>query len=333
MLRRGTLAAYAVSFVAVAALAVAPALADILIWQGAPGGDWNVASNWYNQDTSATATQPPGSFDAAFVNAGGQANLSSSGAAVYLSIGTAPGNPGRLLGYGDLAVETLVSSGEVVAYGGGQQQTLDLGSAYLVENPVDNAPGETNGWYAFQGGRLELPTLPGSGGTWWWGEDPAESGGDDVPDMINSMRIYLPADLRLTVSLLAEDRQEVPAGTTGTLAIWNIDADTGQGPWQGQADLQVRYDDYTIFGNSLDETNLRFYRFTGGAWVDVTGVLDLATQTIGTEEFTSSGLYAIGFDVHADQTTEPAVPEPASLALLMAGMGGLGGYLRRRAGR
>jgi len=357
MLLKGTLAAYAVSFVAVAGLAVAPALADTLFWQGAPGGDWDTASNWYNWDTSATATHVPTSDDSVYVDnhlsTAGMVNISGPGNALSLRVGElGTGVPsGILTGYGELTVaDTLLNNGEIVAYGWGQQRTLDLNSAPLVnsvplvENTVENLPGQTRGWYAFQGGRLELPTLTQGSGRWWWGENP----GDDSPDLINSI-LLSPSGSQLTpifdIALLANDRNELPAGTTGTIVgLWELQVGTdGQGgEWDGLLDLIIRYDDYSVdvalYNNpDLFPEDLRLYHFADNQWTDITD-LDSFGEIFG--QIGANGLdagafsyLAVGFDIRLEGTTDPTIPEPASLALLMAGMGGLGAYLRRRASR
>ena len=341
MMRRGILAAFGLSLVVVTLLSPLPAGADILVYDG--GADWSTPGTWFNESLPGQATQAPTVDDLVYVDNRrgnpGIVNISGPGAAMSLRVGElGTGVPsGILTGYGELTVaDTLLNNGEVVAYGSGQPRTLDIGSASFVENTADNIPGETRGWTAFQGGRLELPTLSGTTGRWWWGEDPAD--GDQTPDLINSLRIdaygseLAPA---FHISLLANDRDELPAGTTGTIVgLWDLQAGLAgqQGAWGGEVDLLVRYDDNTLFnlGEIDREEDLRLYHFSDGQWMDVTDSLNVQTKIIGASGIDSFSLFAVGLDIASDGALDPTIPEPASLGLLLAGAAGLGGYLRRR---
>lgn len=243
------------------------------------------------------------------------------------------GATGNLVGYGRLNFSTLVNNGSIVAHGEGQQRTLDLRSATQVLNTVDNdtAAGEPNGWYAFQGGKLMLRTIAGQGNSWFWGEDRNDQ--DGIPDLVNSVRLDVTSSVNpiFDIALLANDRQDLPPGTTGTiLGLWDIQVSTdGQGPWVGLADLTFRYDDYAIFTNpDLVEGDLRLYHYTGGQWVDVPGVLDLQKKLIHATGISSFSPFAVGFDIHI-QGSGADVPEPATMVLLAAGLAGLGAKLRR----
>lgn len=341
MMRRETLAAFGLSLVALLWLLPLPAAADLLVWNSAGIGDWGSAASWFNESLGGPATQPPGPSDMAILDTRrgtfGVASLAGPAAALTLSVGDI--GSGQLSGYGDFSVQTVINNGEIVAFGSGQQRTLNMGAAGAIENTADNIPGDVRGWTAFQGGRLELPTLSGTTGRWWWGEDPADA--DQRPDLINSMRIdaygseFSPT---FHISLLANDRAELPPGTTGTIVgLWDLQAGLGQGAWGGVVDLLVRYDDNTIFNLGLSdrEEDLRLYQFINGQWNELDALPDTNTKLIGVLETPPGGssLLAVGFDIASEGTLDPTIPEPASLGLLMASAAGLAAYLRKRRSR
>ena len=144
----------------------------------------------------------------------GTGRISETGAGKPVSMAIRQGSlgTGRLQGYGTVNLHgTLDENGQVIADGYGQEEDLNLSSFAGITNTIDNAPGESNGWFARHGGKLELPamnvTAPVSVNP--WGEDPS----DTQLDLINSVRFRFSGVTNpgaYHVDLLAPDRPDVP---------------------------------------------------------------------------------------------------------------------------
>jgi hypothetical protein len=117
---------------------------------------------------------------------------------------------GLVQGWGTLGTGgTLINNGRIVADGNGQIRTLNLTDFARVENTIDNPPDGTNGWYAQNGGSLQLPPVQIHSGAYTWGESPT----DPTLDLVNSLRITV-------------HNQPQPAAVSITLQSINTDAET-----------------------------------------------------------------------------------------------------------
>jgi len=209
----------------------------------------------------------------------------------------------------------LTNNGQVIADGYGTDRTLDMTGFASVNNAIDNANGA--GWYAQDHGKLTLPTITGmtGGGSYNWGE----AAGDTTLDLVNSVNLQLGAGVvggDVTISLLATDHGEVQGDVPDSpLGYFEIDGsafDFGT----GNVVLTFRYDDAKM--GELTPEELAIYHYTGGSWVDVTDSVDGLNHT----------LTSVGVDSFSPFAVAAAVPEPATMALLM--LGGLGLLRKRR---
>ena len=213
-------------------------------------------------------------------------------------------------------IESLDANGQVIADGSGHNRTLDFSSVHVITNSIDNPSTGANGWYAQNGGRLDLPTQ-GPATVMTWGEDPADS----TLDLVNSVRltfknIAVPDDLKL--SLLSPDRNDVPLLPGHQfLAVWAVDG--GLDTLHDVA-LVIRYDKQKALAMG-GESSLRLWRYDG-SWQPITDLhIDSVSNLISGDA--SSASY---FAVAADTPTMAAVPlspnvvvpEPATLLTLGA---------------
>lgn len=101
----------------------------------------------------------------------------------------------------------------------------------------------------------------------------------------------------------------------GSLPLWEIEYD---GSFAGQLTLTFGFDP-TLLPDGLDASRLRIYHWTDGAWADLGGRFDLGNGTI-TVTTDSLSPFALGV---------AAVPEPATVLLMLGGLVLLGGRVRR----
>lgn len=247
-----------------------------------------------------------------------------------------PGDAATFRGWGNVGLTgMLFNNGRVIADGYGQDRTLDLSSFALVTSaaglegfPLLQGDGTQAGWYAQNHGRLLLPTHT-EGNAVLWGTAPVEGEEQGVP--VNSLAILF-GNMQdappLSIALLAADHGDVPAGTTGSiLGIWDIQLGAPL-PDGAFADLVFRYDDLladqfvALLG--LDELDIQVYHFDGLNWQPLSTGVDTDEHLAFVGGITSFSPFAVGWNV----TSQPAaIPEPASVVLLL---GGLAALARRR---
>ncbi len=219
------------------------------------------------------------------------------------------GGTGTFQGRGTVDLSgTLQNNGRVIADGG----TLNMSSFGSVTNTMDNTM--TNGWFAMDGGKLELPSVPVSGdGSYNWGEDPS----DTQIDLVNSARVTfagVSGSGDLDIDLLDPANAAAPNTTTfeEVVGLWEV-ANTGFA--FGSADLTFRYDD----ASTANESKLQLFQHEGGSWVEVPSTLDMVNNLISATGLTSFSAFVVG-----------AIPEPSTVALALLGLLTLGLYGRRR---
>ena len=175
------------------------------------------------------------------------------------------------------------NEGRLIADGEGVARDLKIRRAPLTS--VVDVPAAV-GWggnYAVNQGRLTLfikysANPDGTGSDWnyaaccrpvVWG-DGASTYVPGEPRMVNSVGILgVPnpgngAGARCTVSLLAVDRPDIPAGLVMPLAVWDVRKDVSDPNYGGQFDslqLTFRYDDSLAQEMRAKEDELRLYRW------------------------------------------------------------------------
>jgi RNA polymerase sigma factor (sigma-70 family) len=244
---------------------------------------------------------------------------------VDLTVGVLRGGKGTLRGWGNVALTgTLANNGKIVADGYGHDRTLDLSTFAAVRNDHANRrPTDARGWYAVNGGRLALPSIPvlaGPTAAHTWGGTPD----DDAPTLVNSVRLThrdVVAAGTVDIALLALDRADVPTLPTGHtfLGVWSYAADGLQAA--GGTDLLVRYDDALAAQLGLDESVLKLWKHEDGQW----------TRLDHDETFLRDpNLHTLFVHTDLSDTTHFAVsaPEPGTIALLAGGLATA--LLRRR---
>lgn len=207
-------------------------------------------------------TQTGGTFEANRLSIGGRGH-----GEYHLNAGTISASEliiretinsfGKLRGHGYVNVgERFVQNGRVVADGKNQRRSLDLRHSPPVQNTIENKPDESNGWYAVDGGKLDLPPQHVSEDrTYTFGE----SANDPTLDLVNSVRltarnVSTPGDASISLLTLSTNPDEfasLPAGW-GVVGFWEFD----RGALDADAfDFTVRYNhvaaDYLPGGDRL----------------------------------------------------------------------------------
>lgn len=147
-----------------------------------------------------------------------------------------------------------------------------------VVNAMDNTA--ANGWYARNGGRLELPPLPIKTGSFTtnWGE----SGDDAQIDLVNSMRLTfssVTATGFVSVALLASNRGEVVFGSRDrVIGVWKSSRSSGLS--FSTVDMTVRYDDIEAVRQGLGDSDLNLYRYEGMKWVSLGAAVAPSAKTL-----------------------------------------------------
>lgn len=256
---------------------------------GGGGGGGAMSSNVF-----VLSAIPPLSSTAQKYGAPGQYFGSSSASSLGSSHISSEG--GVLRGYGKVAFSgTFDMNGVVIADGYGQQQTLDLTSVTSVTHTVANAPAGINGWYAQRGAKLVLPAVGITRGTssFTWGDDQTKT----TLDLVNTARVTIhdaAADGTVAMSLLAPDREEVPAVPSGydVLTIWGVQSSVAY----RSLDITARYG---LAGSDLTAptSGLNVYYYDGKAWHPADGAIDVAHRLITADDVPSSAFLAL-FTTH-----------------------------------
>jgi hypothetical protein len=189
----------------------------------------------------------------------------------------------------------LANNGRVIADGG----TLNMSSFGSVTSTIENTT--TNGWFAINGGKLELPPIPISGnGSYNWGENPS----DAQLDLVNSVRVTLAGvsgSGSLDIDLLHPANPAAPLVSMSgeVVGLWDF---TPSGFTFTTADLTFRYDDVLASNENL----LRLYHYTGGNWVQLAATCDTANNLITATGVTSLSPFVI-----------VVIPEPVTALLVL----------------
>jgi hypothetical protein len=187
---------------------------------------------------------------------------------------------GVVWGYGTInATGGFTQKGLIIADGGGSENTLALtGMSSIItgENTSDD------GWFAFNKGKLTLPTLSISSGN-------------------------------LTISLLAEDRSDVvPLGDNMQLiGVWDL---VSSDLTFTSVNLIFRYDDALMVSFGIAEEDLAVFHYDGGSWVDVTSGIDMDNNLIFANGITHFSDFGLGGEL------PESVPEPATIFSLIGGL-------------
>ena len=209
----------------------------------------------------------------------------------------------------------LANNGQVVANGYGTPSTLNLSSMNSVNNPIEN-PHEngTNGWFARNLGRLELPAvrLMPTATTYNWGESSWRPTDPEI-DLVNSVQMAFDSPINgagpFGISLLDPARPDVPTPPEGFqfVGVWDFQPPTGL--TFGTVGLTFRYDDTLASSLGLGEADLRVFHYDvkNARWTMLDSKSDVDANLITAGGLTSFSQYAVG------------VPEPVSLFLLVAG--------------
>jgi len=203
---------------------------------------------------------------------------------------------GDIRGDGTVSIAgQLNTAGRVIADGG----TLNLSYGSIVQYTAGGATINMNtsvgngkaGWYAINGGQLNLPAHSVSGNM-AWGDPDATTSVNAAQDMINS--VYFTWTNRnglssLTGSVLASDNTSVPAGLYKPLGIWDFTGNVSS----FDVNMRFRYDADRGSAISFTENNLKVYHYVGGSWQLVPSTLDVGNDAITGLNVTSFSQFAV----------------------------------------
>jgi hypothetical protein len=230
-----------------------------------------------------------------------------TGPASDLMVRTSDVAEGRLQGWGtvDMPSATFRQNGFVVADGEGAERTLSINCAGVV-NTEENTAGY--GWFAQDGGRLQLPAVPVEAGdnACVWAESPTDM---DI-DLVNSVRLEftgLSAADDLVVALLDSARSEVPIGLLDPVGVWEFDMAAAF----DSADMTFRYDHELTAALGIAEAELKVFQFHNSRWADITSSIDMGSHWAHANGVDSFSYFAVATGI---------VPEPVSAVLLATGL-------------
>ncbi|MEI6674117.1 MAG: hypothetical protein WCO57_02960, partial [Verrucomicrobiota bacterium] len=181
-------------------------------------------------------------------------------------------------------------NGRVVASGG----TLNVDFGRLYRDALVLTQGDTTqaGWYAAAGGTLVLKTvvMPAATSAVTWGERPDQTS-LGATHLVNSVRLSNITSLKaggLNGAIVATTST---TGLTQAVGVWDFQSVNGLA--FADASLTFRYDNLAAGSN---ESSLKLFRLTGGAWQDAGGTLDTVAHTLtasGVADFGVGAVYAV----------------------------------------
>lgn len=243
-----------------------------------------------------------GQFGAGMLHMGGGSVVSTNGSS--LTIRNQAGAYGRIQGWGTIdGLGTLTMNGQTIADGGGVDRTLSIAFDALA-NGIANGAAGTNGWFAVNGGRLELPPLDVTGnGTTIWGETgTAVAAAFDLVNAVAFTYDGVSGFGTLAGALCASERADVPKQirTSRVIGMWNFVA---EGFSSTHVELTVRYDHTAAAALEIDEALLKLFVHDGeptGKWVPLETVVDTGTRTLTAFGLSSTPKYlAAGIDIES----------------------------------
>ena len=201
---------------------------------------------------------------------------------ITLSQKARPGNPG------DTRAGHMRNNGRVEADGGLLAITSFGPGGLLDDNdwPVRMNDGNYAGWYASNGGELDLAALAWIGGRVNWGEPSTDS----TVNVINSLGLFNGSNPggRLAGSLLAVDNPSVHPGLANPVGVWNL-----SGATFSSADLEIRFDAQAANRLGVAENDLKLFQFIDGGWVDLGAAVNRGRDIITARGVTSLSQFAV----------------------------------------
>ena len=243
-----------------------------------------------------------GQFGAGMLHLGGGSVVSTNGSS--LTIRNQAGAYGRIRGWGAVnGIGMFTMNGQTIADGGGTNRTLAIAFNTLA-NGIANTAAGTNGWFAVNGGRLELPPLDVTGnGTTIWGETgTAVAAAFDLVNAVAFAFSGVAGNGTLAGALCASERADVPKQIRASrvIGMWNFVA---EGFSSTHVELTVRYDHTAAAALGLTEEDLQLFTHNGqpgGKWVPVETVVDTNLRTLTVTDLAYTPAYlAAGVDIQS----------------------------------
>ena len=240
-----------------------------------------------------------GQFGSGILHLSGGSVISTNSGS--LTIRGQGGAYGRIKGWGTFeGLETLTMNGQTISDGEGADRTLAVTFDSLANGIVNGAEG-TNGWYAVEGGKLELPPIPVAGdGEKVWGDTSAAA-----LDLVNAVAFVFSGVTGSGVlkgALCAEGRSDVPgrANASKIIGLWRFEHD---GFACDAFNVTLRYDHEAAAELDIEKEELQLFSHNGmpgGKWVPVESVVNTETRTITAVGLASSMYYlAVGLEVES----------------------------------
>ena len=229
------------------------------------------------------AFRGPGSLYIGNSNSTGVVRSYPGTANTYLTLGwfASAASNGVVRGWGIFnLIGSINNSGRIIADGYGTDRDLDFSEmSYVTYNSFANTT--SNGWYAVNHGRLILPSTLSANPTYW-----GERGNQDL---VNSVKFDLSGIDSIDGSLLATDHGAVSNGLFKPVGVWEF------GNVSKTGTMTFLYDVATVADVGIEENRLYVWKYSGGAWQDVTAVggLDTAANTITTISVDPNGMFAV----------------------------------------
>jgi hypothetical protein len=230
-----------------------------------------------------------------FGTAGGAGDLQQKQAGCGMIVRQGAAGSGEFRGWSDDGVTNrfgltgpLQNSGRIVADGYGVARALNMTGLASVATLIYSGPGETNGWFAVNRGKLMLPPVSVASSAANWGH----SASNTEMNLINAVRWTFKGTTSGKVwgELLAADRADVPG--PGALEAVSVHAFSGLAFTNGA--LSLRYDPSAAAVRGIPEDQLKLFRWNGSAWAELNASLNTSKKLIAVSDLNAMGLFAAG---------------------------------------